>query len=169
MKIRIAISFLAIVFFVVLDQWTKLAVDRTMFLGQSIEIIPGLFNLTYVRNPGAAFGMGAGASDIWRLILLKIIPVIACVWLIALIWLEKHLILRLMSFTLILAGAIGNLIDRFRLDYVIDFLDFHWYGAHFPAFNVADSCISVGAGLLLLDFMIQFKNSRSEPGQKLKN
>lgn len=146
---------------VLADQLTKGTVQATMVLGQSIEVISGFFNITYVRNPGAAFGMGANSSDWIRLIFFKIIPVIACFWLVALIWGERHKSMRLcLVYSLILSGAIGNLLDRFTLDYVVDFLDFHWKGSHFPAFNIADAAISIAAGLYILDMILVYREEK---------
>ncbi len=156
---RIWIMSLMIATIIIADQLTKGTVQSTMVLGQSIEVVSGYFNITYVRNPGAAFGMGAGASDWVRMILFKIIPVFACIWLLVMAWKERYGSLRLcLVYSLIFAGAVGNLIDRFTLDYVVDFLDFHWQGSHFPAFNIADAAISIAAGLYILDFILVLKN-----------
>lgn len=150
---------------IILDQLTKGAIQTNFKLGESIEIIPGLFNFTYVQNPGAAFGFLASADDIIRKPLFLFIPVVACVWLLVLIWQSRHQdILLGTSYSLILAGAVGNLIDRFSMGYVVDFLDFHIQAKHFPAFNVADSCITIAAILLIYDFLRQFKSNK---GNKL--
>lgn len=155
-----------VVVLVVLDQWTKWSISSSMVLGQSFEVISGFFNITYVRNAGAAFGMGSGAGDMTRLLLLRVIPVLACFWLAFLAWTERKNNLNLCTaYSLILAGAIGNLIDRFRLDYVVDFLDFHFRGHHFPAFNVADSAISIGAALYILDYLITLRRQKKDPYQ----
>lgn len=154
---------LLITVIILVDQFTKGAVQANFYHGESIPVIDGLFNLTYVRNPGAAFGMGADAHDTLRAIFFLALPVVACLWLIWLIWQTRATSLLLCTaYSLILAGAIGNLIDRFSLNYVVDFLDFHFKGSHFPAFNVADSSISIAAGLLIIDFIIQLKQSKSE-------
>ncbi len=148
---------------ILVDQFTKGAVQANFYYGESITIIENFFNLTYVRNPGAAFGMGADAHDTVRAIFFLALPVVACFWLLWLIWQTRHTSLLLCTaYSLIFAGAVGNLIDRFTLNYVVDFLDFHWYGSHFPAFNVADSAISVAAGLLIIDFILQFKNKEQD-------
>lgn len=149
---------------ILIDQFTKGAVQANFYHGESITVIDGLFNLTYVRNPGAAFGMGANAHDSLRAIFFLALPVLACFWLIWLMWQTRHNNLLLcLAYSLIFAGAVGNLIDRFTLDYVVDFLDFHWYGKHFPAFNVADSAISIAAVLLIIDFI---KEVRTKPEDK---
>jgi len=148
---------------ILVDQFTKGAVQTYFTHGESITIIDGFFNLTYVRNPGAAFGMGADAHDTLRAIFFLALPVVACFWLLWLIWQTRHTnFLLCLAYSLIFAGAVGNLIDRFTLDYVVDFLDFHWNGNHFPAFNVADSAISIAAGLLIVDFFLELKNKKEE-------
>ncbi|MDD4101809.1 MAG: signal peptidase II [Kiritimatiellae bacterium] len=134
------------VMLVALDQATKyLAVTRLKPMG-SVVVINGFFNLSYVENSGAAWGILAGRQ--YLLISFSIVT------LIFLIWHRKHLFehLWLSPFTmiLILGGVIGNLIDRVLHSYVIDFLDFHWRGAHFPAFNVADAAICCGVFLFVL-------------------
>jgi signal peptidase II len=135
---------------VILDQASKLAIDASMQLYQSIELIP-FFNLTYVRNTGAAFSFlsEAGGWQRWFFaILASIISIVLTVWLAKL---KKHEILMAASLSLILGGAIGNLIDRVLYGYVIDFLDIYYQSWHWPAFNVADSAITVGVILMLLE------------------
>jgi signal peptidase II len=127
------------------DQLTKvLAVTRLKPLG-SYSVIPGFFNLSYVENPGAAWGMLAGRQ--FFLITFSLIT------LGFLLWKRKSLFGGLWGGTITLAlitgGVLGNLIDRIRLTYVIDFLDFHWYAAHFPAFNIADASICCGVFLFI--------------------
>ncbi|MFN8371097.1 MAG: signal peptidase II [Bacteriovoracaceae bacterium] len=165
MKNRVTRLGLMMAGLIILDQVTKYLVRANFEWGESIPIIKGFFNLTYVRNPGAAFGFLAEAHSSIRRPLFLFLPVLACLWLLWLIWTSrsKPLILPL-SYTLILTGAIGNLIDRFSFGYVVDFLDFHIKSSHFPAFNVADSCISIAAGLLVLDFLLTLKkNNASHP------
>lgn len=135
---------------VVLDQLTKIIVQRTMELHQSIPIVDGLFNLTYVRNTGAAFGIFAGSAEIFRRPFLILVSILASAFIISLLRRlppdEKGLITAL---TFILGGAIGNLIDRVFYGEVIDFLDFYWRSYHWPAFNIADSFITVGVAIAL--------------------
>lgn len=151
---------------VLLDQFTKGIIESRFHLGESLSVIDGLFNITYVRNPGAAFGFLATAPDFIRGPMFLFIPSLACIWLVILIWQNRKTSLFLsLAYTLILAGAIGNLIDRFTLSYVVDFLDFFWRGYHFPAFNVADSCISIAAGMLILDFFKQLKKAQKDKNQ----
>ena len=130
---------------VVADQLTKYwAVTRLKPLG-SHAVIPGFFNLSYVENPGAAWGMLAG-----RQLFLIAFSLITLGFL---LWKRKHLFGGLwagaVTLSLITGGVIGNLIDRLRLAYVIDFLDFHCRGAHFPAFNIADASICCGVFLFV--------------------
>jgi signal peptidase II len=149
------ISIVAIVF---IDQYSKIYVSGNFRLHESISVIDGFFNLTYVQNKGAAFGFG-GQFDTWiRVGLFKVLPVAACAWLLVLLLksLRGPLIMS-WAYTFILGGAVGNIIDRIRLDYVIDFFDFYYGAKHFATFNVADSAITLAAGLIILDFFINRK------------
>lgn len=144
------------------DQVTKAIVQQKFFLGESIPVIDGIFNLTYVRNPGAAFGMLGQAGDYIRKPLFFYLPVVACFWLLYLMWqTRKSSLIQCTSYALIFSGAVGNLIDRFSMNYVVDFFDFYWGTSHFPAFNVADSAISIAAGLLVIDMIISSRKNDS--------
>lgn len=138
-------------FFVVLaDQASKLAVAATMRLYQSIPVVP-FFNLTYVHNPGAAFSFlsDAGGWQRWFFALLAFaIGIVIAAWLARL---KQHEGVLAAALSLVLGGAIGNLIDRLAYGYVIDFLDVYYRSWHWPAFNVADSAITVGVGLMLIE------------------
>jgi signal peptidase II len=144
--------FLAIIAAVVLaDQLTKYWVFTTFALHESREVIPGLFNLTYLTNNGAAFSILAGQPAIWRQVFFT---GAACVALVAIFLAQRsygrqHSLYSL-GLALIAGGAIGNLIDRLRLGFVIDFLDVYAGTSHFPAFNVADSAITVGVTLFIV-------------------
>lgn len=145
---------------IIVDQLSKGAIQSSLYYGQSIPVIDGFFSIAYVKNTGAAFGFGAGAHDYFRIIMFLILPVIFCGWIFyMLIKTLKGPFYLSLAYALILAGAVGNLIDRFSLGYVVDFLLFYWKDEanHFPAFNVADSCITVAAGLLIIDFFVQMK------------
>lgn len=160
---RIVIYLSVIVVLIVLDQWSKLYVSQNFYRGESIPVIDGFFNLTYVQNTGAAFGFGGKFPDWIRYTIFRALPVGACLWLFFLLlksYKEKLLISS--AYTLILSGAIGNLIDRFRLDYVVDMFHFYFRGSHFSVFNVADSAITVAAGLLIIDFFVERKNLKLE-------
>ena len=143
----------------VVDQITKIYIDRSMRLFESIPVVENFFNLTYVRNKGAAFSFLANAS--WRLPFFICVSVIAAlVILVAFRKLRDDQRLAQLSLAMIFSGAVGNLIDRLRLGEVIDFLDAHWYGYHWPAFNVADSLICVGVFLLAIDMLREDKRLR---------
>lgn len=142
---------------IILDQVTKLLIVERFRLGETIPIISGFFNLTYIRNTGAAFGILAMAPQAFRVPFFVTVPLVA---LVVIGYIFKKISdndLKLSTaLSLVIGGAIGNLIDRVRLEYVVDFLDFHWsYQYHFPAFNVADSAICVGVGFLMLDLLTQ--------------
>lgn len=134
----------------VLDQASKLLVDSTMQLYQSIPLLP-FFKLTYVHNTGAAFSFlsEAGGWQRWFFAgLALVISVVIAVWLSRL---EKHETLLAVALSLILGGAVGNLIDRLAYGYVIDFLDVYYGTWHWPAFNIADSAITLGVVLMLAE------------------
>jgi len=137
-----------------LDQWTKSMVVQKLPLYQRVEVIQGFFNVTHVRNTGGAFGIFGGEKGGVGSVLFVIVSLLAIG---AIIFLfikirEDEKILAL-SFSLVLSGAIGNLIDRLRIGEVVDFLDFHVAAYHWPAFNVADSAICIGIGLMALELL----------------
>ena len=144
---------------VVLDQLSKLAVLQWLAPGRVVEVTP-FFNFVLVYNPGAAFSFLAQAPG-WQRGLFIAIALVASAWIVFL--LRRHWRETLFSFALalILGGAVGNLIDRVVYGAVVDFLDFHAAGGHWPAFNVADSAITVGAVLLVWD---GFFGRRPAPG-----
>lgn len=134
----------------ILDQSSKLAIDGSMSLYQSITLSP-FFNLTYVHNPGAAFSFlsDAGGWQRWFFsVMAFVISGILVAWLYRL---KKHETLLAVALALVLGGAIGNLIDRLAYGYVIDFLDVYYQDWHWPAFNIADMAISLGVFLMLLE------------------
>jgi signal peptidase II len=140
------VSFLALV----LDQVSKIAVTNSMELRESIDIMP-FFNLTYVRNTGAAFSFLADAGGWQRWLfagLALIISVAIGIWMTRL---KQQEVLLAVALSLVLGGAVGNLIDRVAYGYVIDFLDVYYQSWHWPAFNIADSAICVGVFLMLLE------------------
>lgn len=134
-----------------LDQATKAWVSAVFAYGESLPVLP-VFDLTLLHNPGAAFSFLADQSGWQRWFFSGIAFGISAllVWWLWRLPADGHRLER-WAYTLVLAGALGNLVDRLRLGYVVDFLHFHWDRAYFPAFNVADSAISVGAALLILD------------------
>ncbi len=137
---------------VVLDQGTKLVVHTTFELHESRPVFANFFHFTYVQNPGAAFGF---LSELPASVLRLFFPLVTAVAVTALVIyfrIVPQQRMRTLSGTcLIIGGAIGNGIDRLWLGRVIDFIDVHWYMRHWPAFNLADSAICIGVGLLLLD------------------
>jgi signal peptidase II len=139
----------------ILDQLTKWQVTRTLRLHESISIIPDLFNITYIRNSGAAFGILAGSHSGFRLVFFGITSAVALA-LLATIYarLSPADWLGQVSVAAIFGGAVGNLIDRVRFGEVIDFLDFSLLGYHWPAFNVADAAITVGVCFLIGHFFL---------------
>jgi signal peptidase II len=150
---------------ILLDQFTKVLVVGNYQLGDSTTVT-SFFNVVRAHNTGAAFSFLAGASGWQRWFFTAVGFVAAGV----IIWMLKaHPGQRLFSFAMacILGGAIGNVIDRLLYGYVVDFLDFHWswlsplfYRGHFPAFNVADSAITIGAICLILDELLRVRRSR---------
>jgi len=134
----------------VLDQGSKLAIAGSMKLYESIQIMP-FFKLTYVHNTGAAFSFlsEAGGWQRWFFAgLALVISVVIAVWLTRL---KKHETLLAVALALVLGGAVGNLIDRLAYGYVIDFLDVYYESWHWPAFNIADSAITLGVVLMLAE------------------
>jgi signal peptidase II len=137
---------------IVLDQATKLYIARTLPLHAMIRVIENFFTITYLRNRGAAFGMLATSP--WRLPFFLLVSTVAVVVIFMIIRkLRDDQKLSAFSLSLILAGAVGNLIDRVSYGEVIDFIFVHWYDHYWPAFNVADSAICVGVFLLSLDMI----------------
>jgi signal peptidase II len=137
-----------------LDVATKLLVDRHLTYADRIPVIEGFFYLTHVRNPGAAFGLFADGDPQIRLAIFIGVSVLAVAIILSFFrQLAPGDRLSALALGLILGGAVGNLIDRARLGYVLDFVDAYWRDYHFWAFNVADSAITVGASLLILDML----------------
>ncbi len=159
MKLKYLILICVSAIVLVIDQATKLHIDRAMDLHSSITVVENFFNITYLRNKGAAFGLLAHSS--YRLPFFILVSLIA-IAVIAVVFsrLRPDQKFTAFSLSLIFSGAVGNLIDRVRLGEVIDFLDAHWYGHHWPAFNVADSAICVGVFLLAIDMFIEEKRQK---------
>lgn len=139
--------------FVLLDQATKYLADTYLSYGQPVYVLP-FFNITLHYNTGAAFSFlsNAGGWQRWFFVVISSGVSLALIVWIGLIKNQQ----RLLSFALlmILAGAVGNLIDRVLWGYVVDFVSLHWNGYYFPTFNVADACITLGAGSMLLDMVL---------------
>jgi len=147
------IHYLVISFVILaLDAWTKWLVSTHILPHESVSLIPNLFELVHVRNSGAAFGIGANSDS--QLVPLLLNAGALAVFIVVVIYAIRTAVTDRVLQTglhLILGGAIGNLLDRFRLGYVVDFLDVYVRDHHWPAFNVADSAICIGIALLFLD------------------
>lgn len=142
----------------VLDQVTKIWVIKSFSLYESIQVLP-FFNLTYVHNYGAAFSFLSDAGGWQRWFFTAIaagVSIMIVIWLKAI---KREQVLYPVALALILGGALGNLYDRLAYGYVIDFLDFYYQGWHWPAFNIADSAIFLGAACLIWD---AFKNPEDQ-------
>lgn len=166
MKRKYWILVVTLVFIIGLDQLTKLLIVDRFYLGQSLSVIRDYFSITYVQNKGAAFGFLSQADPAFRVPFFIVVPLIA---LTSIGYVFRKIADEDRKFSialsLVISGAIGNLIDRFRYGYVVDFLDFHWgVGYHFPAFNVADSAICVGVGLIMLDLFLSPANENEKLG-----
>lgn len=156
MKIKLVYLLLTTAFLVAADQITKIYVQSKFYLGESITVIDGFFNFTYVQNPGAAFGFLATSPAIFRDNFFLIIPPIAMGIIIYFLKTVKSSDkIQILALSLVFGGALGNYIDRLRVGYVIDFLDFHLKHAYsWPAFNIADSAIVVG---IIILFFLSFR------------
>ncbi len=153
--------FLIAALVLLLDRLAKWAVASNIPLHESVVVIPGLFHLTHVQNTGAAFGLFADSSAQWKVGALVSFSVVALVIVSALLWKNSHaLSTTTIGLSLILGGATGNLWDRMVSGHVVDFLDFYVGSYHWPAFNVADSAIVIGAILLVSE--IVFAKSANE-------
>jgi len=144
---------------VVLDQITKILVDGSLTLYHSVEVIPNYLSLTYVRNSGAAFGFLAGSRSTLRIVFFLLVSgvAIACIaYLLKTLRPQQKLLT--VSLSLVLGGAVGNLIDRIRIGKVTDFIDVFVGNWHWPAFNVADSALTTGIVLFLLANVKQGKD-----------
>lgn len=141
----------------IIDQITKAVVVEKLFLTESVGVVPGLFNLVHYRNPGAAFSiLSSGGTG--RTVFLLATSVIALV-IIGFVARQAKGVAQGAALGLIAGGAIGNLIDRLRFGYVVDFLDFYIGGYHWPAFNVADSAITIGVFLAFFVFYLKAGDS----------
>ena len=145
---------------VIIDQLTKTYIDNEMRLYQSIELLENFFNITYIRNKGAAFGMLSGADESIRIPFFLVVSAIAIAVIFYILYTyQEESKLFPLSLALVLGGAIGNMIDRLRFGEVVDFLDVHWYGHHWPAFNVADMAICIGVAFLIINMLFEKEKS----------
>lgn len=146
---------------IALDQWSKHAIEQRLPM-MAVYRILSVLDFTRLHNPGAAFNFLAGASgwQRWFFTVLAIGVSAALVFWLA--RLERRANLVACGISLIIAGALGNVIDRVRFGYVVDFIQVHWHEAYFPSFNVADSSITVGAALLLIDAFFTGRDSATK-------
>ena len=146
------------------DQFTKMWALARLDAGHPVAVVPGFLHLTLVLNPGVAFGVFAGVPREWR----WLVTVFSIAALILLCSVAMRIVpdrgrAGLLALGLVFGGAVGNLLDRWRLGAVVDFVDVHWQSYHWPAFNVADSAITVGVALLALQ-LARAGRGEHEPG-----
>ncbi len=141
-----------------LDQISKILINNQIAQGNGV-LINHFFNIVHVRNPGAAFSFLAQAGG-WQVYVLAGFASLVALFIVVLLFRSAHQTLFSLALSCILSGAVGNLIDRIAYGAVIDFLDLHYQGLHWPAFNIADIAISLGAGLLILDELQRVKRDR---------
>jgi signal peptidase II len=155
--------FLIAILVIVLDRMSKWMVAGNITLHDSISVLPGFFRLTHVQNSGAAFGLFAESSSEWKVAILILFSILALAVVSALLWKNSHSMTTTgVGLSLILGGAVGNLWDRLLNGHVVDFFDFYLGSYHWPAFNVADSAIVIGALLLVAEILF----ARSPAEQK---
>ncbi|NLG75190.1 MAG: signal peptidase II [Xanthomonadaceae bacterium] len=148
-------------FVVIVDQATKALVINTVKLSDAIELLP-ILDIVYLENTGAAFSILAQASGWQRWFFIALALGVSVALMIWLRRIRSEQVLLAVGLSLVLGGALGNVIDRVMHGYVVDFIYFHWGPHYFPAFNVADSAISIGAGCLLLDAFRESGQKKSE-------
>lgn len=149
-KIRSHYLLISIAVFL-LDQISKQIVVQSLVQHQSIEVLPDFFSISYIHNRGAVFGLGSTFATPYLSWLLSLLSVVSLVVILAYFLRVNATNRRLYTgLALVLGGAMGNLYDRLKNGYVVDFIDVHWFQHHWPTFNLADSAICIGVGLLLL-------------------
>ncbi len=156
MKKKYLISIAIVLGVILLDQFSKLYIDSVLHLHDSISIIKDFIHITYVRNTGAAFGLFASQATGLKILFFITTSIVAILIILFLLRnLRENQTFLISSLSLIIGGAVGNLVDRVRLGEVIDFIDLHWHSYHWPAFNVADSAITVGGVFLIIDIVFR--------------
>jgi signal peptidase II len=148
---------------VALDQLTKVLVLARFRLGESVSVIENFFNLTFVKNFGAAFGFLAQSHPGFREVFFLTMPPIAIIVIFFLLKsVQNNDRVQILALSSILGGAMGNYVDRLRFRYVVDFLDFHWFNQYsWPAFNIADSAIVIGVGVLMVQMLLESRKKKS--------
>ena len=147
---------------VIMDQYSKLMVSLHIPLNYSVKVVEGFFSLTHIRNSGVAFGLFASQQSEYKALMFVAISTVAIIAILVIFHQtpkEKKMVQ--MGLVLIFSGAIGNLIDRVLHGEVIDFVDFFINRHHFPAFNIADSCITIGVMFMIADMLVGDENSSS--------
>ncbi|GMR05112.1 MAG: signal peptidase II [Thermodesulfobacteriota bacterium] len=153
MKKNWTIFLVTVVVVIALDQGIKAVIINRLYLNEVIEVVPGLFNIVYYKNTGAAFGILRKASA-FKTLFFTLATGAAIVFIVIMVKRSRDALLTI-SLSLIAGGAVGNLIDRLVSGSVTDFLDLYWGGYHWPAFNVADSAITVGVVATILIFYLK--------------
>lgn len=155
---------------VLVDRGSKWLVAQNITLHDSLPVFPGFFRLTHVENRGAAFGLFSDSPSEWKVAVLILFSLVALVVVSALLWKNSHA-LNVTGFglALIMGGALGNLWDRLLDGHVVDFLDFSLGGYHWPAFNVADSAIVIGALLLVTEILFSKPAEEKKPAPAKQN
>ncbi len=165
-RLGFAIIVLAVL---VLDQASKSAITSQMAFGQSVPVVPGLLHITLVHNTGMAFGILSAQTIPFKTVLVTLLSLAALTAVgIYALKTPAHQTLTRWGLAFVLGGALGNIIDRSRLGYVVDFVDVFYRGSHWPAFNLADTAICTGVGLLLLDTLMHSepKEAISQPSAR---
>jgi signal peptidase II len=152
----------------VLDRWSKRAVAARIALYSHIQIIPGFFQLTHTENTGAAFSLFADSPSHWKSAILIGFSLVAMAIVLFLLWRQQSLTITGIALSLILGGAAGNLWDRVLHGRVVDFLLFYVKQYQWPVFNLADSCIVIGACLLVMEIVFSSPKAGAEPTQEVQ-
>ena len=144
---------------VALDQATKMYVHTAFLEGEQVTVISNYFDITYVRNKGAAFGLGGNMPETLRSIFFLSVPPAVMLIILTMLWsTPSSQKLQVLALSLVFGGAIGNYIDRIRFGYVVDFLDFHLKNLYtWPAFNVADISIVCGVGFIIYEILLEWR------------
>ena len=165
---RLSYLFIALIV-VLLDRWTKHLVAQRMRLYAHIQIIPGFFRLTHTENTGAAFSLFADSPAHWKTGMLIAFSLVALAVVSVLLWRNHHAhVVTGIGLSLIMGGAVGNLWDRLTSGRVVDFLLFYVKRYQWPVFNLADSAIVVGAGLLIVEILFHKSSGPEEVAAELK-